>query len=320
MRASPTQRTSARTRRGPSPSSPESRAILRPTPDLLSPWPVQMLPSHPAEAESEMRCRYLKISNLPLPTIDELHRFLQRFGTVEDVTLEGGGTALVAMSCTREAIAVKRHLLASSSDIAVAFDGGRLRSTEIRTLFAGETMAADSVDPVNGDASQRVTTSSKVADSRAARTRCRFHDRGHCRNGGACPFSHGVSESPVETTAMPAGLSLGRTARAVACGANLLQTASDGDSWPEPIFSSSSAASALPGTPNDDHFQHGYEQGYARGYEQGHADAARDIEMNAAAQVAELVRLLEREREQELVRALNQLRAKYQERLNERRQ
>ena len=42
--------------------------------------------------------------------------------------------------------------------------------------------------------------------------------------------------------------------------------------------------------------------------------------MNAAAQVAELVRLLEREREQELVRALNQMRAKYQERLNERRQ
>ena len=206
-----------------------------------------------------MRCRYLKISNLPLPTIDELHRFLQRFGTVEDVTLEGGGTALVAMSCTREAIAVKRHLLASSSDIAVAFDGGRLS-----TLFAGETMAVDSPDAVNGDARQRGTSSS-VADSRVARTRCRFYDRGYCRNGGACPFSHGVSESPVETTAMPAGLSQGRTTRAVACGANLLQTASDGDSWPEPIFSSSSAASALPGTPNDDHFQHGYEQGYARG-------------------------------------------------------
>ena len=115
--------------------------------------PARDRPRAAAASDSAVaRCRFLCLSGLPRhldpATLEKLHAFLSQVGSVEDLRLEGGGTALVEMSCTREADEVRRQLPGAWPGVTGAFDDYRASELVSEAAIAQATEAAKAAKAV----------------------------------------------------------------------------------------------------------------------------------------------------------------------------
>ena len=106
------------------------------------------------ESQGEMRCRYLRVSNLSsdLNQREALQGLLTSMGhRIEAVDVESDGTALVVMSCTREAIAIKGRLQSARPQLSISFDSTRASALVSETMAAQAKEAAEATKEYVGE-------------------------------------------------------------------------------------------------------------------------------------------------------------------------
>ena len=156
----------------PPPQPPPQQPQQQPPPE---PEPLQKQPSVGDESR-EARCRYLRLSELPrdLCTSHELHAFLADMGAVESVEFRGRGSARLAMSCTREATAVRRCIMRLYPTASASFDGARASEEAAAARRAQEAQEEASVRRAEEAAAARRTqeeASVRKAEEAAAAAR-----------------------------------------------------------------------------------------------------------------------------------------------------